>query len=354
MAQQKRLKTLTNNLKDKVSVIYASLSIKRHVSSIQLNILRATSHSLSSPPSDSQIAAVLTIANTSHTFPHACINSLMDRLHRTKNSTVALKCLFTLHHITIQGSFILKDQLSSYPSYGGYNFLNLSTFRDDSDFESVQLSSWVRWYATVLEQILTVSRILGYYLNSNNNNNNSTNSTKNKDFVLGLRLSSLSSADLLYKIECLVVFVERVSDFPESLDLQRNELVYEIVRMVGEDYRKVQGEILLRVEELGRRIDDDFDMGELNELLSYLKRLEESKEKLVLLFVNRRKNNGFWELIKEIKMKGLKKKEEIEGKWITVVVNSSNTVVTELTRCTNPFLEPGQYLQVPQTFATVR
>ncbi|PNX80234.1 clathrin assembly protein [Trifolium pratense] len=288
MAKQKKLKTLTNNLKDKASVIYALLSIKRHVSSIQLNILRATSHTLSSPPSDSQIAAVLTTANTSHTLPRACINSLMDRLHRTKNSTVALKCLFTLHNITIKGSFILKDQLSCYPSYGGYNFLNLSTFRDDSDFESVQLSSWVR------------------------------------------------------------------CDVPESLELQRNELVYEIVRMVGEDYRKVQGEILFRLEELGRRIDEDFDVGELNELVSYLKRLEESKENLVLLFVNRRKNNGFWELIKEIKMKGLKKKEEIEGKWITVVVNSSNTVVTELTRFTNPFLEPGQYLQVPPNFATVR
>jgi hypothetical protein len=118
----------------------------------------------------------------------------------------------------------------------------------------------------------------------------------------------------------LVVFVEHVSDFPESLDLQRNELVYEIVRMISEDYRKVQGEILLRLEELGRRIDEDFDVGELNELPSYLKRLEESKEKLVLLFVNRRKNNGFWELIKEIKMKGLKKKEEIEGKWIALEV----------------------------------
>ncbi|XP_045825063.1 putative clathrin assembly protein At4g40080 [Trifolium pratense] len=350
MAKQKKLKTLTNNLKDKASVIYALLSIKRHVSSIQLNILRATSHTLSSPPSDSQITAVLTTANTSHTLPRACINSLMDRLHRTKNSTVALKCLFTLHNITIKGSFILKDQLSCYPSYGGYNFLNLSTFRDDSDFESVQLSSWVRWYATIVEQILTVSRILGYYLNTNT----STNSTKDKDFVLGLRLSSLSNADLLYKIECLVVFVEQVSDVPESLELQRNELVYEIVRMVGEDYRKVQGEILFRLEELGRRIEEDFDVGELNELVSYLKRLEESKENLVLLFVNRRKNNGFWELIKEIKMKGLKKKEEIEGKWITVVVNSSNTVVTELTRFTNPFLEPGQYLQVPPNFATVR
>jgi hypothetical protein len=74
------------------------------------------------------------------------------------------------------------------------------------------------------------------------------------------------------------------------------------------------------LEELGRRIDEDFDVGELNELPSYLKRLEESKEKLVLLFVNRRKNNGFWELIKKIKMKGLKKKDEIEGKWIALEV----------------------------------
>ncbi|KAL5072081.1 hypothetical protein RYX36_022969 [Vicia faba] len=42
----------------------------------------------------------------------------MDRLHGTKNATVA-PCLFTLRHITIKGPFTLKDQLSFYPSYGG-------------------------------------------------------------------------------------------------------------------------------------------------------------------------------------------------------------------------------------------
>lgn len=260
----------------------------------------------------------------------------MDRLHGTKSATVAMKCLFTLHNITVQGSFTLKDQLSCYPSYGGHNFLNLSTFRDDLDFESLQLSSWVRWYAALLEQLLTVSRILGYYLNSNNN------SSKKKDSLI----LNASNADLLYKLECLVVFVEQISGVPESLELQKTELVYEIVRMVGEDYRNVQGEILLRLEELGKRMED-LDIGELNELLNYLKRLEESKENLVLLFVNRRKNNRFWEMIKEIKIGGLEKKEEIEGKWLTVAA--------ELTRSTNPFLEPGQYFSVPQlSFATVR
>lgn len=335
MAQQKRLRTLTNTLKDKASLIVASLSIKRNISTVQINILRATTHNLSSPPSESQISAVLSITNTSHILPRTCIISLMDRLHGTKSATVAMKCLFTLHNITVQGSFTLKDQLSCYPSYGGHNFLNLSTFRDDLDFESLQLSSWVRWYAAVLEQLLTVSRILGYYLNSNNN------LSKKDSLIL-----NASNADLLYKLECLVVFVEQISGVPESLELQKTELVYEIVRMIGEDYRNVQGEILLRLEELGKRMED-LDIGELNELLNYLKRLEESKENLVLLFVNRRKNNRFWEMIKEIKIRGLEKKEEIEGKWLMVVVNS-NTVAAELTQSTNPFLEPGQYFSVPQ------
>ena len=50
-------------------------------------------------------------------------------------------------------------------------------------------------------------------------------------------------------------------------------MVYEIVRMVGEDYRNVQGEILMRLEELGKRIERVEDVGELNELLRYLRRL---------------------------------------------------------------------------------
>ncbi|KAJ1424715.1 hypothetical protein SESBI_11422 [Sesbania bispinosa] len=308
------LKSLTDNLKDKASVIAASLSLNRHVSSIHLHVLRATTHTLSSPPSESRIAAVLTAGNGSHLLPRACINALMDRLHRTRSSTVALKCLFTLHNITIKGPFTLKDQLSCYPSYGGHNFLNLSTFRDDSDFDSLQLSSWVRWYAGVIEQSLTVSRVLGYYL-----------TTSKKD---------------LQERKCLV------------LKLQRNELVYEVVRLVGEDYGNVQGEILMRLEEVGKRMEEEgMDVGELNELVGYLKRLEESKEKLVLLFVNRRKNNGFWELVKQIKEKGVGKKEDIEGKWLTVVVNNN---AAELTRSTNPFLEPGQLCPVPQlSFATL-
>ncbi|KAL5072412.1 hypothetical protein RYX36_011396, partial [Vicia faba] len=87
-------------------------------------------------------------------------------------------------------------QLSCYPSYGGRNFLNLSSFRDNSDFESVQLSSWVRWYSAVLEQFLTISRLLGYSLNSNSKDDSD-------DSVMMMKLSY---ADLWIKLEALICF----------------------------------------------------------------------------------------------------------------------------------------------------
>ena len=341
MAQQNRLRNLAQSLKDKASVIAAALSTKRHVSSVRVHVLRATTHALAAPPSEETISAVLVVGSHQKRHPRACIDALMDRLHSTRSATVALKCLYTLHNVVVKGPFILKDQLSCYPSYGGHNFLNLSTFRDGSDLESLELSSWVRWYAGVLEQSLTVSRILGYYLN------HSCESQEKKKTLV----SKASNADLLYKLEALVGFVEQTSHVPDSLHLQRNELVYEVVRLVGENYRSVQGEILMRVEELGGRIMED--VGELNELVGYLGRLEETREKLVLLFVNRGKNNEFWDSVKKTKEKGVARKKEIERKWLAVVVVAGNAA--EFTRSTNPFLDPGQLSPVPRlSFATVR
>ncbi|KAE9603855.1 putative ANTH domain-containing protein [Lupinus albus] len=342
MAQRKRVRNFANKLKDKASLIAATFSFKHHLSSIHVHVIRATTHALAATPSESTIAAVLGLGQHQK-FPRACIDALMDRLHHTRSATVAMKCLFTLHNVVVKGPITLKDQFSHYPSYGGHNFLNLSTFRDDSDVESVELSSWVRWYAVVIEQCLTVSRIMGHYLHLSLNEQDHTQE-RNSSFF------RLSNADLLYKIEGLILFVEQVSRVPESLHLQRKDLIYEVVKLVREDYRSAQREILWRLEELEKRMKD-LDVGELNELVGYLERLEESKEKLVILFVNKIKYNGFWDLVKEVKKKGLEMKKEIEGKWLTVVTTKN----TELTRSTNPFLEPGQIVLVPPlSFATGR
>jgi len=323
-------KTLTNLLhtfNDKASVIAASLSLKRHVSTVRVHVLRATSHRLAAPPSESQIAAVLSAGRGSYLLPRTCIDAIMDRLHRTQSATVALKCLFTLHNIVSQGPLTLKDNLSHYPSRGGHNALNLATFRDDTDVESLELSSWVRWYANVQEHVLTVSRVLGYYL---------------KNGGVQREFSGVSNVKLLCELRGLIDFVEQVSHAPESLHLQRIDLVYRVVRLVCDDYGRVQREIALRVEECERRVGD-LGVDELREWVRCLKRLEECRERLVVVFVNRKKNDSFWELIGRVKNKGVVAMEDIEGKWLTVVVKGRNDW-TESTRFTNPFLEPGEIL----------
>ncbi|KAL2925411.1 hypothetical protein RDABS01_019776 [Bienertia sinuspersici] len=48
----------------------------------------------------------------------------------------------------------------------------------------------------------------------------------------------------------------------------------------------------------------------LQELLDNLKRIEDCKQKLLLMFLNKKKNDGIWELIEELR----KKVEEVKQK----------------------------------------
>ncbi|XWS21451.1 hypothetical protein CRYUN_Cryun30bG0055800 [Craigia yunnanensis] len=245
MEYRKKLRFVLGILKDKGSLIKTTFSTKRHKSSIRRVILRATTHGSTAPPSDHRIAAVISLGHGSRATACACIQALKDRLHRTSNASVALKCLYTIHSIIAKGSFILKDQLSIYPCFGGQNFLNLSMFRDDSDTETWELSIWVRWYAGILEQNLMVSRILGYHLYSSGAKNDSNK----KDEIL-----AFFNSDLLKEIDVLVDFADQVGNAPDSLYLQRKSLVYEVVGLVSEDYRLIQREISLRLAELGERL----------------------------------------------------------------------------------------------------
>ncbi|KAI5355656.1 hypothetical protein L3X38_008551 [Prunus dulcis] len=321
-------------LKDKVSILKATLYINRHASSVHVAVLRATTHHPSRPPSEEKIASVLALGHSSRITACACIEALMDRLHGTQSAFVALKCLLTLHNIIAKGSFILKDQLAFYPSFGGHNFLNLSMFSDNSDLVMWEFSSWVRWYAGVVEQNLMVSRAIGYYLNS---------SKKDKEE----KALTLLDSDLAVEIEVLVEFVVRICDAPNSLDLQRNNLVYEVVRAAGEDYRSVQREILARVKEAGDRVDsvEGVNSDELTQLIDTLQRLEGCKGKLMLLFLNRKRNDGFWDTVRETKAMLVETKKKKEEKSLVRFAGRDESA--ESTQFWNPFLEPGQLLLLP-------
>ncbi|KAJ9166525.1 hypothetical protein P3X46_021265 [Hevea brasiliensis] len=319
MDHRKKLRILIGLLKDKTSIIKATLSTKR-ISKIKIAVIRATTHDASTPPSDKCIAAVLSLGQGSRPVTCTCIEVLMDRLHSTKNASVALKCLFIMHTIISRGSFILKDQLSVYPSFGGRNFLNLSMFRDESDPERWDLSSWVRWHAAIVEQNLTISRFLGHYLCS------SLIATKNKGEEK--RVLALLNRDLFDEMDVLVDFVEVVSEFPDSLHLLKNNLIYEIVRLVSEDYRSVQREISIRVMELGERIPS-LSYSELTQLLGNLKRSEGCKERLYLLFANRNRNDALWKLVGETRTKAVEMMKE-KGETKLLKMGSDSSELTQI------------------------
>ncbi|PON46869.1 AP180 N-terminal domain containing protein [Parasponia andersonii] len=297
MIRRRKLRSLVGILKDKASLVKATLSTNRHASSLRVAVLRATTHDMSSPPSENRISAVLGCGGQgTRRTSCACVDALMGRLHATCSAAVALKCLLVAHNIVSRGSFILKDQLSFYPSSGGQNFLNLSTFRDKSDNDTWQLSSWVRWYATVVEQNLIVSRALGYYLS----NSSSTSSDHNN------KVLALLSSELLCEVDALVGYVECTREAPDPsrdhVEMRRNGLVYEVLGLVGKDYRLVQHEVSLRFKELGDRIKG-LSSGELTRFLDGLKRLEGCKERLLSLFLKRRSDDKFWDTISEVKTK---------------------------------------------------
>ncbi|KAA0065124.1 putative clathrin assembly protein [Cucumis melo var. makuwa] len=328
--QSKKLKNLTHALKDKASIIKANFSINRRSSSIKVAVVRATTHGARNPPSDARVAAVLALGNdfrSSTAF--ACIEALMNRLHTTSSAAVAMKSLFTLHIIVIRGPFNLRDQVSFFPSYGGRNFLNLSAFRDVSDSEMNDLSSWVRWYAGVVEHNVIVDRKLDRILYFR---------SRNCEIDEGGRKWKV---DLAEELVVLVGFVERICEVPESLHLQKKDLVYEVVRLVLENYRLVQREIWVRVKEIGERVER-LSVDELSELVGILIRLENCRWKVSVLFVNRGKNEEFWELVKITKGKVAEKKRLKEEKRMVMVVDS-----VESTRLWNPFVEPGQLVWVP-------
>lgn len=129
-------------------------------------------------------------------------------------------------------------------------------------------------------------------------------------------LTSLLNSDLLREMEALVGMVEEICYAPESLHFQKNNLVYEVVKLVSEDYRLSQYHIMIRLNEFGDRIER-LSCSELGELSCGLVRLEASRERLSLLFANRKRNVVFWDLVSQTKMKIVKERQGREMMPVT-------------------------------------
>ncbi|KAF8034947.1 hypothetical protein BT93_C1082 [Corymbia citriodora subsp. variegata] len=341
MAQKRKLRVLMSILRDKVSVIKATVSLRRSAaSSVRLSVLRATAASASgpAPPPEDRLAAVLFLGRGSLLTARCCVAALVDRLQGAADAAVALRCLVALHGVLTQGTFLLRDQLSFFPGSGGRNYLNLSRFRDDSDPEAWELSSWARWYAEFLEQTLIASRRVGFYLCGGTPRPGSTGDRDEK-------VSASSASELLIELDVLSSVLERVVEAPKhSEQLRTNDLVHEVVRLVREDYGATRSEISPRLARLGERLDG-MSSSELAELAGVLTRLDGCKDRLISLFGNRKNNDGLWDTVAELKTKAAAEEERRQG-W-RLVKKETKVDAAELARLIGRFTESGKLYAVP-------
>ncbi|KAK9097374.1 hypothetical protein Sjap_022871 [Stephania japonica] len=300
---QQRLRQLVGSIKDKASLSKAAI-LMMNTSSLQVAIIRASSHRPSSPPHHRHISAVLSYGLGSRATASLCIHALMGRLHSTRDPSVALKCLITLHHIIKRGSFILQDQLCLLcpkNNVAGKNYLNLSNFKDSSTSQSWALSFWVRWYARVLESIVFVytSGLFG----------SSSSSSSSEGTTITTRLSGVLNGDLLRELDAFVGVMEEISwaPDPDPSTLAENRLPNEAVWLAGEDYCSAQTEIMARLQELEERLGAILSVAaDTVELSCALKRIENCKERLVSMFANKKgsgssSSSSMWELAGEMK-----------------------------------------------------
>ncbi|TKY47686.1 putative clathrin assembly protein [Spatholobus suberectus] len=270
-----KLKELIGIMKDKASQGKAAILSKRTT----LSLLRATSHDSFAPPTRKHLSTLLSSGDGSRATASAAVELLMDRLQKTQSSAVALKCLVAVHHVIKHGSFILRDQL---PYSGGRNYLNLSKFRDKSSPACWELSSWVRWYAKHVEQLLWASRIVGFFVGAAAEEE---------------RASGLANGELLRETEALLAVVEGMGNMPDTASWEGNRLVIEIVGLVEEDGVAVLSGVFVRVNEFRERLGC-LSFGEVVELVYALNRLEKCKEMMMGA-----EKQSLWDSVRELKEK---------------------------------------------------
>ncbi|KAL0342954.1 UNVERIFIED_CONTAM: putative clathrin assembly protein [Sesamum angustifolium] len=264
-------------IKDKASLSKAALLSNPNALSIRLAVLRATTHTPRAPPDDHHISTLLLLGESSRATASPIITALMDRLHRTGNSVVALKCLLIIHHIIKRGPFILQDQLSIYPATGGYNYLKLSAFRDGATATTWALSSCMV--------------------------------KENQEH----RISSFLNLDLIKDIDSIVTLIEEICNVPDSLAREGDMLVKEIMGLLLNDYVSSVNEILLRLGEINERLGW-LSFGDSIELVCAMKRLQDCQERLSVLYLVRKPSiEMMWGLVEELKDKVASLKVYKEG-----------------------------------------
>ncbi|XP_031500279.1 putative clathrin assembly protein At1g03050 [Nymphaea colorata] len=149
---QSKIKKALGLVKDRTSIGLAKVGMATITTDLEVAIVKATRHS-SSPPDERHIREIITLTSYSRFHVGSAVSAIAKRIGKTRNWTVALKCLILVHRLLAEGDPSYEQEFT-YATRRGTRLLNLSDFRDVSHSDSWDFSAFVRTYALYLDQRL--------------------------------------------------------------------------------------------------------------------------------------------------------------------------------------------------------
>ena len=139
-------------VKDKTSIGLAKVGGSASLADLEVAIVKATRHD-EYPAEERHIREILSLTCYSRAYISACVNTLSRRLNKTRNWTVALKTLMLIQRLLLEGDPAYEQEIF-FSTRRGTRLLNMSDFRDSSQSNSWDYSSFVRTYALYLDERL--------------------------------------------------------------------------------------------------------------------------------------------------------------------------------------------------------
>jgi hypothetical protein len=139
-------------VKDKTSIGLAKVGGSASLADLDVAIVKATRHD-EYPAEERHIREILSLTCYSRAYISACVNTLSRRLNKTRNWTVALKTLMLIQRLLLEGDPAYEQEIF-FSTRRGTRLLNMSDFRDSSQSNSWDYSSFVRTYALYLDERL--------------------------------------------------------------------------------------------------------------------------------------------------------------------------------------------------------
>lgn len=116
-------------------------------------VVKATSHD-ENPADDRYIREIVNLcSNYSNGYVSACVFTISKRLSKTRDWMVALKALIVVHRVLIDGHPSFGEEIV-YATRKGMRVLDLSGFRDEAHSNSWDHSSFLRFYALYLDELI--------------------------------------------------------------------------------------------------------------------------------------------------------------------------------------------------------